>query len=406
VANSTRDRRPRKPEKPYPDFPLTAHPSGRWCKKIRPLGSGKTKTFYFGSWKDGAKAALDRYLREKDDLYAGRTPGRPAAPDAYTVGRMCNEFLNAKSAALTQGRITAGHFKDLLATCERLVAFFTPGRDVEAIGPNDFERLAFDFPATWKLHRRKREVGAIRSVFTYAATKEAISRTRFGTFKAPARDELDAERFRREREHGTREFTPAQLHTIIDAAPVTLKAMILLAVNAGFGNTDVATLPRAYLDLEGGWANYPRPKTTIRRRAKLWPETVAAVRAALDERPHHLDPADAELVFITVNGLRWVRAAVEKDAAGAVAIKTDDSVSKGFRTLLASLEMRRPGLSFYSLRHCCETHGGADQIAVDAVMGHRTPGMGTNYRQGIDDARLVAVADNLHAWLYAEGGGA
>jgi hypothetical protein len=24
-----------KPPKPYPEFPLTAHPAGYWCKKIR-----------------------------------------------------------------------------------------------------------------------------------------------------------------------------------------------------------------------------------------------------------------------------------------------------------------------------------------------------------------------------------
>jgi hypothetical protein len=44
-----------KPAKPYPAFPLTPHPTGRWCKKIR------GKLHYFGSWDD-PDGALDNYL--------------------------------------------------------------------------------------------------------------------------------------------------------------------------------------------------------------------------------------------------------------------------------------------------------------------------------------------------------
>ena len=40
AANST------KPPKPYPLFPLTAHPTRRWCKKIA------GKLHYFGPWDD------------------------------------------------------------------------------------------------------------------------------------------------------------------------------------------------------------------------------------------------------------------------------------------------------------------------------------------------------------------
>jgi hypothetical protein len=54
---------PTKPAKPYPEFPLTAHLAGQWCKKIR------GKIHYFGRWSD-PDGALNAYLAVKDDLHA------------------------------------------------------------------------------------------------------------------------------------------------------------------------------------------------------------------------------------------------------------------------------------------------------------------------------------------------
>ena len=47
-----------------------------------------------------------------------------------------------------------------------------------------------------------------------------------------------------------------------------------------------------------------------------------------------------------------------------------------------------------------ETIGGGckDQVAVDAVMGHARGDMASVYRLDIDDARLEAVADHIHAF--------
>ena len=47
-----------KPVKPQKDFPLTAHPSGQWCKKV--LG----KIYYFGTWDD-PQAAFKRWIYRK-----------------------------------------------------------------------------------------------------------------------------------------------------------------------------------------------------------------------------------------------------------------------------------------------------------------------------------------------------
>ena len=70
--------KPKKPKKPHKDFPLTPHPSGLWCKKI------KGKLHYFGSWTDDPKGvcALERWLAEKDDRLAGRIPRGRRAGDA------------------------------------------------------------------------------------------------------------------------------------------------------------------------------------------------------------------------------------------------------------------------------------------------------------------------------------
>jgi len=108
--------------------------------------------------------------------------------------------------------------------------------------------------------------------------------------------------------------------------------MILLGINCGYGNTDLATKTRSYLDLEGGWAFYPRPKTNVSRTAKLWPETVTAIKAALDVRPEPGDPNDAELIFVTPEGQRSARTVLENRLGGGVHVVNRSTVNMRFRT--------------------------------------------------------------------------
>ena len=185
-------------------------------------------------------------------------------------------------------------------------------------------------------------------------------------------------------------FEAADLRKMIDAAGVQLRAMLLLGINAGFGNSDVGVLPLDALDLDGGWVTFPRPKTGVTRRAALWPETVKAIKAALAKRPTPRADAAAGLVFVTKYGIGWAKS------------DCDNPISKETAKLLKKLDLQRPGLNFYALRHGLETIGGeaGDQVAVDHIMGHARDDMASAYRERVTDDRLKRIADYVHHWLF------
>jgi len=224
-------------------------------------------------------------------------------------------------------------------------------------------------------------------------------------------DRPSAKTLRRYRnEGGEKLFTKDEVERILAKCDAPLRAMILLGLNCGFGNTDVASLPQSAVDLEGGWVDFPRPKTEINRRVPLWPETINALKAAIAKRPEPADKADDDLCFLTRQGRPWVRVTAKKKKSndeaennGPELLVPDDALAKKFSAMLKSLEINgRRGIGFYTLRHNFETIGGEskDQVAVDAIMGHVDSSMAGNYRHGVSDERLRAVVDTVHAWLW------
>jgi integrase len=259
----------------------------------------------------------------------------------------------------------------------------------------------------WGSLRVRDFVQHIRSVFKYGFDAGLMTTPmRFGPgFARPSKKNMRLERA----ERGPRMFAAEELRRLIKAAPQPLKAMILLGVNCGFGNSDCGTLPLSALDLHGGWVNYHRPKTGINRRCALWPETVSALREALKRRQKPKDAAHSELVFITARLGSWHKEGrlVQDRSGGPMRIAGQDStIAKEMRKLLDSLGINGHR-NFYGCRHTFETIGGAtkDQVAVDAVMGHADESMAAVYRDqahGISDERLRALAEHVRAWLLEE----
>jgi integrase len=395
VSQSTRAARRCKPAKPRPDFPLFPHQTRRWAKKIR------GKMHYFGPWEDPG-GSLAKYLDQKDDLHAGRTPR--VQSDGLMVRDLVNRFLTGKRNLLDSGEITARSFKDYHATCERIVGVFGKTRVVEDLAADDFERLRAELAKRMGPGPLGNEIQRVRVVFKYGYDAGLIAKpVRYGPgFKKPSRKVLRLARAAR----GPRMFEAAELRSMLDAAGVPLRALLLLGVNCGLGNTDLARMPLSALDLDRGWLDYPRPKTGVGRRCPLWPETVQAVRDALAVRPAPKDGADAGLAFLTLRGLPWVRVqtseAAEEGKGPPVEVRFDDSVSKETAKLLKALGLSRLWLNFYALRHTFETVGGEsrDQVAVDHVMGHARDDMASVYREKVSDERIKAVCEHVRAWLF------
>ena len=373
------DTRSSRPAKPYPDFPLFAHATNRWAKKIRGC------FHYFGPWDD-PDGALQRYLDQKDALQAGRRP--KVKQDALTMFDLAAAFLSFKKNARDAGELSLRSFNEYTATTKRVLKAFGKHRLVIDLDAADFQRLRVGLTrAGWGPSTISNEVQRVRTLFKYAIDARMVNTViHFGPgFKKPSKKVMRLNRAAK----GKQMFQPAEIQLLLAAAGSAMRAMILLGANCGFGNADCGKLPMAALDLKTGWIDFPRPKTGIPRRCWLWPETVHAIRGAMAQRPEHKSPDDSDLLFITKYGQGWAKETIS------------NPISAEFRKLAKQVGVNGER-GFYCLRRGFETVAGdsRDQVAVDAIMGHVSESMASVYRQGVSDDRLRAVAEHVRDWLF------
>jgi integrase len=421
MAKSTRLRAVKKP---YAEFPLTAHMgAGQWSKKFKPPGAERTKTFYFGPLADW-EAAKARYTYEWPFIIKGKRIPLQPGEGALTVGGLCNIFDAEKKQAMANGELRPTTYRDYHRACQHVVNHFGRERPVATLTTDDFADLRNALAKGRGLVTLANYIRNIRILFRHAYDPDEQnnlidSPVRMGkAFREPKRENVRKEKQERELVHGKRRFDAVELRTMLkalDGIPVeverndetvtvtlrrdpVLRAMLLLAVNCGYGQTDIANLHQRHLDLVNGWATYPRPKTAIDRRCALWPETIMAIRDALAVRRAPKSDADAGQVFLSRYRRRWVSVT----SKGGVT----DTVGATFGRVLKALGLKRKGLNWYALRHVTETEGGnaRDQEALNMVMGHLDASMAARYRDGIIDDRLIAVSNCLRAWLFDSGG--
>ncbi len=356
------------------NFPLRWHPRGGWCKKIR------GRVYYYGRvTPDEAQA---KYQHERVHRERGEVP--PAyETDAFTLLELCNEFLAAKKTRVESGELAQTTWREYRRTCNNMMAHFGQRRAVGSISPTDFIALRAKLAEGRKLVALKNEVNRCRCILKFAFDGGLIDKPiRYGeNFRRPDSGSLRKLR----NKTGRQDFTVAELQAILNAAKGQLRVMILLGVNAGLGNMDCSKLDASMIDMKGGWLTYPRNKTGALRRAKLWKETVEALRPFVNDR---------------TSG-RLFRNQRSSESSPS-------DISHAFADVLEALDLKKTGRNFYGLRRSFRTIADecGDVPAIDLVMGHTAPAndMGSVYRQTVSDDRLAKVAEHVRKAVFAKRG--
>ena len=379
----------KKPSKPK-GSPLTAHPNGQWSKKH------KGTPYYFGVWEDH-DAAVERFNHEWPYIVQGKTPPPLEAENGFTLELLANTWLDARKKDVSEDRLSPRTWDEYRRVGQFVCDTLGKTRPPLSLTRGDFTRLHQDARKVWRGSRITNFVNYTKQMFRWGEDLDVIDHLpKFGRqFRAlPKKDQ-------REIRHKTGKlmFTPDECHKLLEAASIPMRAMILLGLNAGFGNIECSDLEQYEFDLDAGIVDTIRPKTKIWRRAALWPETVDAIRTAIAIRPKPNNPTDAKLVFVTKKGNRYVDPN-----------SSDNAVAMEFGKLMRKTGIKTPDdprkrLGFYSLRRTFRTHAdeGLDDAIVDLIMGHANTSMGDTYVQERDDARLWKVAKYVRKKLTISG---
>ncbi len=376
-----------KPDKPSPEYPLYAHNTGRWAKKVQ------GKLYYFGPWEK-PEVALDNFNK-----FQHKHLGTMQPDNQLSIGELCQQFLSYKQHQLEAGELAPRTLDRYKSSSELLKTHLGESRPLTDLTPSDFLRLRSVMAEKWGPVALGNEIQMVRTLFRFADESGFVDRPiRFGpAFRKPTARVLRQVRAA----IGPRVIQPKDIKDLLQRinllvsynhlskiSGANLTAMTLLGINGGLGNTDLGELPIRSLDLDGGWINYPRIKTGVSRRVPIWPETVAALRTVLRLRPKPRKEG-SPLVFIGPRGQDYAT-----DHGGSRVGKLWNKVRQG------EIGSR----TFYDLRRTFQTVGeeSGDLVAVQAIMGHAPSGsdMSAVYRQYVTDSRLKAVVDTVHRWLY------
>lgn len=365
--------------------------SGQYRKSYR----GNEK--YLGTDPD---KVLERWLAHVAEVDARRAREQPTTQEVsvndLTVGHLCKLFIAHKKERVSIGRLSQKSVSNYERVAVLLLRYLGKNRKLSSLKSKDFAKLLVEFskPRPRQVKDRTIEAKASISPFTvanrvqhtysffiYAVEEKFIDELPWKKrdFSKPERRQKEIHKDARPSKEATRE----EILALLENASDTWRAIILMGINSGYGNTDLANLTWSDIG-SGGWVEKVRSKTGIRGKFKLWPETIDAL-GKLKRSP------DDNLIFRGPKGADYIPKGNNK------------RLTKQFSKLADKSGVKRLGLSVYSLRHSFQAIGdeSGDYIAVKHIMRHSKNEISDVYRgKAPSNERLEHVTETVRRWLF------
>lgn len=355
---------------------MHAHKGGQWFMRYR------GRDYYFGPVSDPERA-LREWRRRWPRIVSGQDDSLPSSDS--TVLELLNAWMDRQQARLDAGKLAATTFRSYRTSFRWAVATLGRGRRASHLTLDDWYRL-LDSLSGLSLTTQDDRITHFRAMHRFARDQMKVELAELPSdFRRASKRQHRARR----RKAGDQSLTAAEARALIEAAGPKMRAIVLVMLNGGYRQSDLAEVPLSALDRSVPEIVHARRKTETFQRVPLWPETMSAIDAA--EAAGAMRAAGSELLFTSNSGRPLAHHRVSTST---------DVVLQRFRRLAA-----RSGVSATpsSLRHTFLTVAfeTADDTARKIIAGHTIDNMDEVYVRRYPLERLRAVTEHVRSWLWA-----
>ena len=349
---------------------------GRWRKQI----DGQMR--YFGHGKSerdlkSYRAAEKKYFEFLNKREATK-PVEIQCSQA-NVAQICEKYLQGLEERYRRQEISASHvdqsrcclqdFTDKIGSQKRFAC-------ISELDLDEYRNHTLNLPMSAFTGRRIRPATAsdrlrvVRAVYRWAYKMYLIERL--------PRNIGDIAKVPNGKKPNVLTYTMDELATLWKESAGRTRCYMALALNCGYGQTDISDLRMGEINWQGKFIERDRSKTGVRAKHKLWAITVKLLAEHCDMKAK----AD-ERVLLNENGLPLVRSEIVNGR-----LKKSNAVTNAFFRVRQKTDINA-GRSFYSLRKTgASLIEQIDPAVTDMFLSHAENGMKKAYAHR-DWARLA-----------------